>query len=99
MLKIGDRIICVDSSMQTHTVEELTKDVPNWIKEGKIYTIRGFGDYEFVVGIYLEEVHNPAKWFSSVGGFVEPAFRNDRFRKLESSESDIEICEEELVTT
>ena len=98
MFKIGDKVVCIDSSMQTHTVEELTKDVPNWVKEGNHYTIRGFADYEFVVGVYLEEIHNMPKWFSSVSRFVEPSFRNDRFRKLETSEISIEIEEEELLT-
>ena len=29
MFGIGDRVVCVDSSKQPHTAEELTTDVPN----------------------------------------------------------------------
>lgn len=98
MFKIGDEIVCINASMQTHTVEELTRDVPNWIKEGQHYHVRGFADYDFVVGVYLDEIHNPPKWFNSVGGFLEPAFRMDRFRKIERSRRKISIEQEELIT-
>ena len=30
---IGDRVVCVDDVMQPHTVEELKKNVPNWVKK------------------------------------------------------------------
>jgi len=32
-LSAGDRVVCIDDSMQPHTVEELKKDVPNWVKK------------------------------------------------------------------
>ena len=98
MLNIGDKVICIDSSMISYTVAELTRDVPNWVKEGKQYTIRGFADYDFVVGIYLEEIHNPPKWFKLVGAFIEPAFKESRFRKLEETKIEISIEQEELIT-
>lgn len=97
MLSIGDKIVCVDASMLAHTVEELIKDVPNWVKEGETYIIRGFADYDFVVGVYLEELHNPPKWFNLVGGFVEPAFKESRFRKLEETKRKISIEQEEFM--
>lgn len=93
MFEIGDVVVCVDASMLPHTVEELTKDVPNWVKEGQKYTIRGFADHDFVVGVYLEEIHNPPKWFQVVGGFYEPAFKTSRFRKLEAAVVSLEIEE------
>ena len=98
MLSIGDRVVCVDSSMLAHTVEELTKDVPNWVKQDQQYIIRGFADHDFVVGVYLEEIHNPPKWFKLVGAFIEPAFKESRFRKLEETKIEISIEQEELIT-
>ena len=98
MLKIGDKVICIDSSMISYTVEELTRDVPNWVKQDKQYIIRGFADHDFVVGVYLEEIHNPPKWFDLVGKFIEPAFKQSRFRKLEETAREISIHQEELIT-
>ena len=98
MFNVNDRVVCVDASMLVHTVEELTRDVPNWVKEGQQYTIRGFADHDFVVGVYLEELHNPPRWFKLVNRFIEPAFRTDRFRKLEETTIEISIEQEELIT-
>ena len=98
MFDKGDRVVCVDASMLTHTVEELTRDVPNWVKQGQQYIIRGFADHDFVVGVYLEELHNPPRWFKLVNRFIEPAFRTDRFRKLEETEIEISIEQEETIT-
>jgi len=98
MFKINDRVVCVDASMLAHTVEELTRDVPNWVKQDEQYTIRGFADHDFVVGVYLEEIHNPPKWFKLVGAFIEPAFKESRFRKLEETKIEISIEQEELIT-
>ena len=95
----GDKVICVNSSMLPHVVEELLKDCPNWIKKDNIYTIRAIVDLDFVIGIYLEEVHNPPKWFKLINKFMEPSFRMDRFRKLEPIKSkEISIEQEELIT-
>jgi hypothetical protein len=98
MLSVGDKVVCVNASMLAHTVEELTRDVPNWVKEGQQYIIRGFADHDFVVGVYLEEIHNPPKWFNLVGGFIEPAFKESRFRKLEETTKEISVEQEELIT-
>lgn len=98
MLSIGDKVVCIDSSMISYTVAELTRDVPNWVKEGQQYIIRNFADHDFVVGVYLEEIHNPPKWFNLVGGFVEPAFKESRFRKLEETKREISIKQEEVIT-
>ena len=98
MFNIGDKVLCIDASMLAHTVEELTKDVPNWVKEGKQYTVRGFADHDFVVGVYLEEIHNPPKWFHLKGGFYEPAFKMERFRKSETVSTYVEESIEEKIT-
>lgn len=81
MFSIGDRVLCIDNSKQPHTVEELSKDVPNWVEKNKEYTVRAIHDHDFVAGVLLEEIENPAKYFRVVGKVLEPAFATWRFRK------------------
>jgi hypothetical protein len=94
---IGDSIVCIDDSMQPHTVAELKKDVPNWVKKDKQYTVRAvLNNRDIVTGILLEEIDNPPKYFDKIGGFQEPAFAEWRFRKLKPSESMVEVVQEVL---
>lgn len=88
MFELGERVICIDSSKAPHTVEELNADVPNWVRKGDKYTIRGFNENDgIVVGVLLEELVNPVKFFKLVNRVQEPAFAQWRFRKLTPSES------------
>ena len=94
MFEIGETVICIDASMQTHTIEELSKDVPNWITQDKKYIIRGFHDNDgIVLGVLLEEVVNPIRFFKLINKFQEPAFAVWRFRKLNPSEVNVNIEE------
>lgn len=94
MFEIGEQVVCIDASMQTHTIEELSKDVPNWITQDKKYIIRGFHDNDgIVLGVLLEEVVNPIRFFKLINKFQEPAFAVWRFRKLNPSEVDVKIEE------
>jgi hypothetical protein len=86
MFGIGDRVVCVDSSKQPHTAEELTTDVPNWVVKDKQYTIRAISHHDFgAIGVLLEEVVNQPKYFKLVGKVMEPMFAEWRFRRLEES--------------
>ena len=94
MFEIGETVMCIDASMQTHTIEELSKDVPNWITQDKKYIIRGFNENDgIVLGVLLEEVVNPIRFFKLINKFQEPAFAEWRFRKLKPSEVDVKIEE------
>lgn len=99
MLAIGDKVICIDSSMAHHIVAELKKDMPNWVVKGKKYIIRDIVDSDFVVGIRLEEVVNPPRWFQLVKKYMEPCFMISRFRKIENVSNKTEMYEnvEELI--
>ncbi len=97
MFEIGDKVLCVDASMLAHTVEELTVDVPNWVKKGVEYTVRGFANHDFVTGVYLEEIRNPEKWFNLRGGFYEPAFKMERFRKSVTQRQEAEVSLAEIM--
>lgn len=91
MFEIGERIVCIDSSMQPHTIEELSKDMPNWVVNGEKYTVRGFTSNNGIVdGIWLEEIKNDYKFFKLIDKFQEPAFATWRFRKLEPNEIEVE---------
>lgn len=99
MFNVNDSVICINSSMNLHTVAELTKDMPHWVKEGEKYTIRGFHDNDGIVtGVLLEELHNPPRWFQLINKYQEPAFRTDRFRKFEETTMEISIEQEETIT-
>lgn len=101
MFDIGDKVICIDSGMRPETIEELKKDIPNWVKQDEKYTIRGFVDNDGIVtGILLEEIRNTPIYFKLLGRFQEPAFAEWRFRKMQSNEveSEVESMEEILET-
>jgi hypothetical protein len=98
MFNIGDQVICINSSMSTHTIEELSKDVPNWVTQDTKYTVRGFNENDgIVLGVLLEEIVNPLRYFKLVNKFQEPAFRTDRFRKLKPNEVTASIEEYQMV--
>lgn len=94
---IGDKVVCVDDSMQIEAVEELKRIVPNWVKKDQQYTIRDVKNNRGIAtGVLLEEIDNVIVFISLLGGFQEPAFAEWRFRKLKSDESMVEIVEEVL---
>ena len=94
---VGDRVICIDSSMQPEAVEELKRTVPNWVKKDEKYTIREIKTNRGIAtGVLLEEIDNPVIFFKLLGCFQEPAFAEWRFRKLKSNESLVEVSEKVL---
>ena len=98
MFKIGERVVCIDDTMKPHTIEELNKDMPNWIKKGVKYTVRGFTDNNGIVeGMWLEEVVNKPLFFKLINRFQEPAFALWRFSRSEPAEIQMEVEELKLV--
>ena len=91
MFDIGDTVKCVNAvrpSGENPTV------VPNWVKDGDEYTIRGFhNNDEIVVGVLLEEIENPIIPMPLVNRFQEPAFATWRFEK--TADAPLEEDEEE----
>lgn len=93
MFEIGQKVLCVNDVRQPHTIEELSRDVPHWVKKGAKYTIRGFTSNDGIVdGVWLEEVVNMPIYFRLLGRTQEPAFALWRFRKTEKNE----VLEEDL---
>jgi hypothetical protein len=100
MFDIGDTVKCVNAvrpSGENPTV------VPNWVKDGDEYTIRGFhNNDEIVVGVLLEEIENPLVAIPLIDRAQEPAFATWRFEKTadapleEDEEEDEDYMPEEL---
>ena len=87
MFSIGDKVICINSSKQLHTADELAVDIPNWVQQDNIYTIRTIEHHDFgAVGVLLDEIVNQPKYFKLVGKVKEPMFAEWRFRKLKENE-------------
>ena len=98
-MKPGDKVICVDASIDPEKAEEIKRDFEIWITKDKEYTIREILENEGIVpGALLEEVHNFPKFFKLLGRFQEPAFALWRFRKLNyATKAEAEELEAELV--
>ena len=98
MFNIGDKVICIDSGMRPETIEELKKDVPNWVKKDEKYTIRGFNENDgIVLGVLLEEITNTHIYFKLLNKVQEPSFACWRFRKMKPNEVKEEVRVQEEV--
>ncbi|MDB5023760.1 MAG: hypothetical protein JWP78_1515 [Mucilaginibacter sp.] len=98
-MKPGDKVICIDASIEPDKAEEIKRDFEIWVTKDKEYTIREILDNNGIVpGLLLEEVHNFPKFFKLINRFQEPAFAVWRFRKLNyATAAEAEQHVEELV--
>lgn len=82
-MKPGDKVICVDASIDPKKAEEIKRDFEIWLTKDKEYTVREILENEGIVpGVLLDEVHNFPKYFKLIARYQEPAFAIWRFRKL-----------------
>ena len=86
MFRIGQRVVCVDTTCRGMT----GRPVSYWIKEGSIYTIRWIGHWEcpFYPGgicVRLEEIERPSEHWGDC------PFYADRFRPLVEKKTDISV--------
>ena len=82
-MKPGDKVICINASIEPEKAEEIRRDFEIWITKDKEYTIREILDNNGIVpGVLLDEVHNFPKYFKLIDRMQEPAFAIWRFRKL-----------------
>jgi hypothetical protein len=93
----GTRVMCVDDTIKPEAFFAILENYQNWVKNGKIYTVREFLDNdEIVPGILLEEITNKPIFIKLLGREQEPAFGLFRFRELEENELEaLEISEED----
>jgi len=93
-MKIGSTVMCVDDSIKPGQLMFVGHAYPNWIKAGKLYTVREIlPNDDIVPGIVLDEVINPPLYVHILGREQEPAFRISRFRELDDTELAIETNE------
>ena len=65
-MKPGDKVICVDASIDAEKAEEIRRDFEIWVTKDKEYTIREILDNNGIVpGLLLEDIHNFPKYFST----------------------------------
>ncbi|HVW15403.1 MAG TPA: hypothetical protein VHB54_16345 [Mucilaginibacter sp.] len=97
-MKPGDKVICVDASIDADKAEEIRRDFEIWVTKDQQYTIREILENNGIVpGVLLDEIHNFPKYFKLIGRFQEPAFALWRFRKLNyASKQEEKVQEEEL---
>ena len=98
-MKPGDKVICIDASIDPEKSGEIRRDFEIWVTKDKEYTIREILDNNGIVpGVLLDEIHNFPKFFKLINRMQEPAFAIWRFRKLNyATASKEEVHEEELV--
>ena len=98
MFEIGETVICCKDYKLPHTREELEIDCPNFVKKGEKYKIREFHENDgIVLGVLVEELINPLRYFRLINRVKESSFRADRFRKLRADEVAEEVLQEEKV--
>jgi hypothetical protein len=98
-MKPGDKVICIDASIDPEKTEEIRRDFEIWVTKDHEYTIREILDNNGIVpGVLLEEIHNFPKFFKLINRMQEPAFAIWRFRKLNYATGTAEeVQEAELV--
>jgi hypothetical protein len=82
-MKVGDKVICVDSSLPH---PEIAKHFDKWVEQDKTYIIRGkrlwYGEYSLL----LEEIKNPPMYNPEIMGNCEPGYSIKRFRLVDPVE-------------
>jgi hypothetical protein len=77
-MKIGTLVECIDSRFSAEQLEK----IPNCPQKGNHYMIREIIKLGHLVGVLLEEIHNPIT--AKLNGIpVEPNFNIERFREIE----------------
>ncbi len=97
---VGQKVVCIDDSINPQHFISLTKNFQQWIVKDKVYTIREIlHNDDIVTGILLKEIKNKEIYIKLIGRIQEPAFADWRFRELdEFEEVKEEVNTEELVT-
>jgi hypothetical protein len=77
-MKIGTLVECIDDRFNAEQLEKIL----NRPKKGNHYMIREIIELGHLVGVLLEEIHNPIT--AKLNGIpVEPNFNIERFREIE----------------
>jgi hypothetical protein len=90
-MKIGTLVECIDDRFSAEQLEKIL----NRPKKGNHYMIREIIKLGHLVGVLLEEIHNPIT--AKLNGIpVEPNFNIERFREIEGLDDLYEELVEEV---
>jgi hypothetical protein len=92
-MKVGTLVECIDDRFNAEQLEKIL----NRPKKGNHYMIREIIELGHLVGVLLEEIHNPIN--AKLNGVsVEPNFNIERFREIEGLDDLYdELLEESLI--
>jgi hypothetical protein len=96
-MRIGQKVTCIDSFILPETREQIAKDCPNFVVQGKHYTVREIRDFDFVQSVLVEELTNPILYFNAIGKSVESGFKISRFAELQEDEVAVNVKKEVFV--
>ena len=96
MLQIGQKVICIDDSVDPKMLDDIKNDFQQWVKEGELYTIRDLIHNEIgVVTVLLHEIHNTPRFFpKTIGRYQEPGFNTKRFAPLNTTVEELKEVNE-----
>lgn len=95
-MRIGQKVVCIDSFILPETREQIAIDCPNFVVKGKYYVVRDIRDFEFVQSVLVQELHNPILYFKAIGKSVESGFKLSRFAELEDDKVEEQVEELEI---
>lgn len=92
--KIGDKILCINDSVDQDKFLEISRDFQRWVVKGQEYFVRDIlFNNGIVTGLLLVDVYNIPIYIKLIDKIQEPAFGTFRFRKLRKNDSEIFISE------
>jgi hypothetical protein len=92
-MKIGTLVECIDDQFNAEQLEKIL----NRPQKSNHYMIREIIELGHLVGVLLEEIHNPIT--AKLNGIpVEPNFNIERFREIEGLDDLYEELVEEVFT-
>lgn len=100
-MDIGDKVICINDTIDLDKIAEIKNCFFIWVKKGKEYTIREIlNNDNIVAGYLLEEIHNFPVFIKLINRVQEPAFATWRFAKVATQTSyHEEVIEEKIYET
>lgn len=89
MLRNGDKVLCINDTVDRDKAHEIFNDFQRWVEKGKVYYIREIlYNKGIVTGVLLKDLYNIPVYLKLIGKKQEPAFGTFRFEKLKKSYSD-----------
>jgi hypothetical protein len=87
MLQIGQKVICIDDSVEPRVLADIKNNFQQWVVKDEIYTIRDliYNDIGVTTVLLVELRNTPIFFPKTIGKFQEPGFKMSRFAPLNST--------------